>query len=139
MEPESLGLLIAYCVALTVNAVHQPYSRLNALDFADKLATSLDLDMTGHWWPTARSYFGRVTKGHIVDAVRDAVSDEAAERLTGLKKLPMAEAAEQLVIGTGWLQVLLRTPVAAAPKLEPLEGDAITGIDEGPALSEAAE
>jgi ParB family transcriptional regulator, chromosome partitioning protein len=66
--------------------------------------------VTAFWTPTVRSYFGRVSKERILQAVREAVSDEAAEQIEGLKKQPMAETAEQLVVGTGWLPVLLRTP-----------------------------
>ncbi|RVC07239.1 chromosome partitioning protein ParB, partial [Mesorhizobium sp. M7A.F.Ca.AU.002.02.1.1] len=54
-------------------------------------------------------YLGRITKAHILDAVREAASEDAAERLSDLKKQPMAEAAEQLLAGTGWLPALLRT------------------------------
>ena len=153
MEAETLGLLIAHCVALTLNVVRQPYDRRIAVfEMSDRLAAQLPLDMTGHWRPTVRSYFGRVTKGHIMDAVREAVSDEAAERLTSLKKLPMAEAAEQLVIGTGWLPAILRTAKAVQPKPEPVsepdlalapitEPDGDAGQETGgePPLQEAAE
>ena len=59
-----------------------------------------------------RSYLGRVTKAQIAEAVREGVSDEAAHRMAGMKKQPMAEAAEQLLAGTGWLPALLRTPEA---------------------------
>ena len=138
MEPENLGLLIAHCVALTINAVRQPYSRLNALDFADKLASSLALDMTGHWRPTVRSYFGRVTKGHIDRAVREAKGDEAAERLNGLKKAEMAEAAEDLLAGTGWLPALLKTPVMVLDGEED-EAPDTPDVPEETDLPEAAE
>jgi len=67
------------------------------------------LDMTAHWTPTVRAYLGRVTKAHILAAVREAVSDEAAERIASLKKTDMADAAEQLLAGTGWLPAVMRT------------------------------
>lgn len=76
---------------------------------AERLATAVALDMTAHWTPTVRAYLGRVTKAHILDAVREAVSDAAAERIAGLKKTDMADAAEQLLAGTGWLPTVLRT------------------------------
>lgn len=69
--------------------------------------------MTEHWTPTVRTYLGRITKALILDAVREAVSDEAADRIASLKKQPMAEAAEQLLAGTGWLPPLMRTPEPA--------------------------
>jgi ParB family chromosome partitioning protein len=108
LEAEDLGLLIAHCVGLTVNVVRQPFGIRSAEAFAEDLATSLSLDMGAHWRPTARRYFSRVTKGHIVDAVREAVSDEAADRISKLKKPEMAEAAEHLIAPTGWLQPLMR-------------------------------
>jgi len=110
LEAETLGALMAHCVALTVNVVKQPYGNVNLAKAGDRLAGSLHLDMAEHWRPTARSYFGRVTKSHILEAVSEAVGPEAAERMSGLKKQAMAEAAEQLVAGTGWLPALLRTP-----------------------------
>jgi hypothetical protein len=45
--------------------------------------------------------------------VRHAVSDEAADRMADMKKQGMAEAAEQLLAGTGWLPALLRTGPAS--------------------------
>src|SRR5690606_32935857 len=79
-----------------------------------------------HWTPTARTYLGRVTKAHIVAAVREAVGDEAADRIVSMKmkKQPMAEAAEQLLAGTGWLPPLLRTEKPAwldAPQAQAME------------------
>jgi len=74
--------------------------------------------MTTTWTPTVASYLGRVTKAKILEAVREAVSEEAAERISGMKKQPMAEAAEQLLIGTGWLPGLLRTRRTAQPAPE---------------------
>jgi ParB family chromosome partitioning protein len=76
---------------------------------ADRLAEAVSLDMTAHWRPTARTYLGRVTKTHILDAVREAVSIEAADRMADMKKQDMVEAAEQLLAETGWLPALLRT------------------------------
>ena len=66
--------------------------------------------MAGYWRSTARSYLGRVTKARILDAVREGVSAEAAERMADMKKVEMAEAAEQVLAGAGWLPALLRTP-----------------------------
>jgi ParB family chromosome partitioning protein len=94
-----------------VNVVKLPWEwRPRALATADRLAQAVELDMTGCWRPTARSYLGRVTKARILDAVREGVSTEAAQRIAAMKKLDMAEAAEQLLSATGWLPALLRTP-----------------------------
>ncbi len=74
--------------------------------------------MSQHWRPTARSYLGRVTKAHILVAVREACGEEAARRIADMKKAPMAEAAEQLLGDTGWLPPLLRTERRAVPALQ---------------------
>ncbi|ESY01390.1 ParB/Srx family N-terminal domain-containing protein [Mesorhizobium sp. LNJC405B00] len=110
LDHASVMALFAHCASLTVNAVKQPWERKpRAHETANRLATAVNLDMTAHWRPTVRTYLGRITKAHILDAVREAASEEAAERLSDLKKQPMAEAAEQLLAGTGWLPAVLRT------------------------------
>ena len=50
-----------------------------------------------------------MTKAHIAQAVSEAVSSEAAERIAPMKKADMADAAKQLLSGTGWLPTVLRT------------------------------
>ncbi|WFU64905.1 ParB/RepB/Spo0J family partition protein [Bradyrhizobium brasilense] len=114
LDHDSRMSLFAHCTALTVNAVKLPFDRRPcALSAADRLAEAVGLDMTSYWCPTVRSYLGRVTKAGILEAVREGVSEEAAERLSSLKKADMAQAAEQLLAATGWLPMLLRT---AAPQ-----------------------
>ena len=111
LDHDSCMALFAHCVALTVNVVRLPTERRpRAMATADSLAAAVVLDMTSQWIPTARSYFCRVNKSHILAAVREAVCIEAAERMSDMKKQDMAEAAEQLVIVTGWLPALMRTP-----------------------------
>jgi ParB family chromosome partitioning protein len=111
LDHDSRMALFAHCVALTVNAVKLPMDRRpRAMATAGRLAEAVSLDMTVHWIPTARTYFGRVTKTRILDAVREAVGIEAADRMADMKKQDMAEAAEQLLVATGWLPALMRTP-----------------------------
>ena len=127
LDHDSRMALLAHCVALTVNAVRLPWERKpRALATADRLAEAVSLDMTGYWRPTVRTYLGRVTKPHILEAVREAVGDEAAGRMADMKKQEMAEAAEQLLVGTGWLPVLMRTPRAAQEPAEPQPADTVT-------------
>lgn len=139
MEAETLGALLAHCVAQTIGAVQQPHSHHDSLGLATgRLAANLSLDMTEHWRPTARSYFGRVTKSHIVAAVREAVGEEAAERITHFKKSEMAEVAEQLVEGTGWLPLALRTAALRGGPVADME-DEEAGVTSEVSLPEAAE
>jgi ParB family transcriptional regulator, chromosome partitioning protein len=132
--------LFAHCVALTVNAVKLPWERKpRALATADKLAEAVSLDMTGYWRPTVRTYLARITKARILEAVREAVSDEAADRMAQMKKQDMAEAAEQLLAATGWLPGLMRTPRAVQGPVETPQADAAAEAKDAEAYSVAAE
>lgn len=124
LDGDSRSVLLAHCVSLSVNAVKVPWERrTRPLEAAEALATAVDLDMTAHWTPTVRSYFGRVTKAHVGKAVREAVSAEAAERIAPMKKPDMADTAEQLMAATGWLPSVLRTRAVAEPEIVEAEAD----------------
>ncbi|WP_457488906.1 ParB/RepB/Spo0J family partition protein [Tardiphaga sp. P5_C10] len=139
LDRDSRLALFALCVALTVNAVRLPSERRpRAMITANRLAEAVSLDMAAHWAPTVQAYLGRVTKAHILAAVREAVSNEAADRMTDMKKQDMAEAAEQSLVGTGWLPVLMRTPRSAYEPADHPQPDAVTETNSD-AYSVAAE
>jgi ParB family chromosome partitioning protein len=101
--------LLAHCVSLTANAIRAPrQSRGDSETHAAILARETGLDMLAYWQPTAASYFGRVSKDRILQAVREGVSGQAAENIARMKKPAMAEAAEAALSGKGWLPALLR-------------------------------
>jgi ParB family chromosome partitioning protein len=111
-EDERSGLL-AHCVSLTVNAIRTPRQSADESEgHAAVLAREVGLDMAAYWQPTATSYFGRVSKERIVEAVRDGVSKQAADNIVRLKKPAMAEAAEAALAGKGWLPTLLTASAA---------------------------
>jgi ParB family transcriptional regulator, chromosome partitioning protein len=109
-DGESRLELFAHCIGLTVNAVHEAYNRRpRALVHASKLADAAQLDMAAAGWaPTVDNYLGRVTKARIVQAVLEARGEQAAQTIASLKKDEMAEKAEELLAGTGWLPEPLR-------------------------------
>ena len=111
-DGDSRQALFAHCVSLSVNAVYEAYNRKpRALAHADRLATATDLDMVAAGWvPTVETYLGRVTKARILGAVREAKGERAAARIEHLKKFEMAEEAQALLNGSGWLPEPLRTP-----------------------------
>jgi ParB family chromosome partitioning protein len=123
--------LLAHCASRTVNAVVEPWNRVPArTDHADALARAVGLDMVAAGWrPTVETYLGRVPKARILAAVREAVGDEAADRLVSLRKGEMATEAEALLAETGWLAEPLRTPgdpetvTAEVPDAESGEAD----------------
>jgi ParB family chromosome partitioning protein len=103
--------LFAHCVGSSVNAVHEAFNRRpRALAHADRLAEAVRLDMAAAGWkPTIDTYLGRVTKSRILQAVREAKGEHAAQLIDHLKKPEMAKEAERLLDGCGWLPEPLRT------------------------------
>lgn len=104
--------LFAHVVALSVNAVVEPWNRRpRAHAHADRLAVAVNLDMAAVGWaPTVDNYLGRVTKARILAALAEAKGQHAADRIEHLKKGEMAAEAETLLAGTGWMPEPLRTP-----------------------------
>jgi ParB family chromosome partitioning protein len=91
--------------------------------------------MAGTWAATASSYFARVSKARVLEAVTEAVNAEEAGRIAGFRKGDMAEAAERLVEGRSWLPSVLRTAGAGASEEaggvdDPAEAGAVTPPDE---------
>lgn len=125
MAPSDLLDLMACCAGVGLYAVRDPHDRKpDALAHAETLATATGLDMTGTWSATAASYFSRVSKARVLEAVTEATSPEEAGRIAGFKKGDMAEAAERLVEGRGWLPPVLRTAPAVDPDAPEPQGEA---------------
>lgn len=104
--------LIATLVAPLVDATYAKAQYGHSAkpgQMAECLATTLNLDMRRHWTPTVETYFGRVNKAAITEAVTEATSEQDAQRLVGLKKGIMAEEAARLVAATDWLPQPIRT------------------------------
>ncbi|SEI80080.1 chromosome partitioning protein, ParB family [Sphingomonas sp. OV641] len=137
LDDEKRLALLAHCASRTVNALRLPWDRKpRTLQTADRLATALALDMAKDWTPTVDSYLGRVTKAHILEAVAEGVSEDAARHIADKKKPEMAEAAEQRLAGSGWLPAALRTPKAEAEQPAPVEVEEVGSVEQ-PSEAEA--
>lgn len=112
-DADSRAALFAHCVGLTVNALHDPWRRPSPrIAHADQIAGAVGLDMVAAGWaPTAANYLGRVPKARILEAVREAKGDAAVQLIEHLRKLDMANEAERLLAGAGWLPETLRAPL----------------------------
>ncbi|MFS3137710.1 ParB/RepB/Spo0J family partition protein [Gluconacetobacter sacchari] len=117
LDDTSRLALLAHCLSFGVNALHESShgpslarSVRERLARAGRLATALRLDLVeAGWQPTVENYLGRVTRARILEAVRGARGNEAADRIAHMKKGDMAQAAERLLDGSGWLPEALRT------------------------------
>ena len=112
LDHDSRMALFAHCVALTVNA--------------REIAVGAQAPCDGNGGQVGGSRVARHDRAigyrprgpisvaspsrTFLPPCGEAVSDEAAERMADMKKQDMAEAAEQLLVGTGWLPALMRTP-----------------------------
>jgi ParB family chromosome partitioning protein len=145
LDSDSRQALFAHCVGLTINATCQPYDRRpKAVAHADRVAEAVQLDMAASGWrPTVAGYLGRVTKARILDAVREAKGEQAAQLIDDLKKVEMAREAERLLEGSGWLPEPLRTAgLGTAPAAQSGDGAALPPFlatdGDAPADSEGA-
>jgi ParB family transcriptional regulator, chromosome partitioning protein len=106
--------LLDLLACLTAAAIEPAYDGAGAMAVkkrhADQLAETLDLDMTRYWQPTPETFFGKVTKATILDAVRDSVSAEAADNFADLKKDALIQHAADRMADTNWLPEILRRP-----------------------------
>lgn len=107
---ETLLELLAFCAALTVNAVQGKQDRPDCerLAHTDRLSVALGLDMKAWFTPNAANYFGHVSKPQILSAITEATARPAKRSWDKLKKSELAAVAEREVAGTGWLPQPLR-------------------------------
>lgn len=148
LDEASRQALFAHCVSLSLNAIVQPWNRRPAaIAHAEQLARSIGFDMVeAGWAPTVDNYLGRVTKAHILQAVREAKGEQSAQLIDHLKKPDMAREAARLLEGSGWLPEPLRLAVDETPAeqsdddaAELVEDNAVEGADLPAFLTEEAE
>ncbi|WP_421950119.1 ParB/RepB/Spo0J family partition protein [Pelagibacterium sp.] len=121
LDDASRHALLAHCVSFGVNALYERPNQFGASGItqrgldrrmaeAERLAHVTGLDMVeAGFRPTVENYLGRVTKLHILEAVREGVGDQAAQLIDHLKKPDMAREAERLLADSGWLPEPLRS------------------------------
>ncbi len=115
LSNEERADLFAHCVSLTVDAVYGNQGRGSSAHHADLMAEAVSLDMkTAGWESTSETYFGRISKEQIIEAVREAAPTKVA-LIDHLKKPVMAKEAERLIKDTDWLPPLLRSSFAIKP------------------------
>ncbi|HEY3838124.1 MAG TPA: ParB/RepB/Spo0J family partition protein [Bryobacteraceae bacterium] len=139
-EDARLGLL-AHCVSLGISALYErgtpggitsPHMIERRIAEANRLAGAVNLDMVEVGWkPTAANYLGRVPKARILEAVREAKGESAAQLLDHLKKDEMAKEAERLLDGTGWLPEGLRLSDSDAVLSASVDDEALPAFLDG--------
>lgn len=150
LDEASRMALLAHCVSLGVNALHEkpnPYGAgisqsglQRRMRQAERLGRAVNLDMVDAGWRAGvDNYLGRVTKPRILEAVREARGEQAAQLIEHLKKPDMAREAERLLDGAGWLPEPLRLadlnvvdePIPALPDFLSDDGE-VEAVDDEP-------
>ena len=105
LGPDERHALFAHAASLIVNVTREPFNRRpQAIAHGEVLAQAVGLDMAAAGWrPTVDNYLGRVPKVRILEAVRQAKGEMAAQLIDHLKKPEMAKEAERLLADTGWV------------------------------------
>jgi ParB family chromosome partitioning protein len=139
LDGDRRASLFAHCASLSINAVHEPWNRNpRRLIHAERLASALRLDMAAAGWaPTVDNYLGRVTKARILEAVREAKGEAAAQLIDHLKKPDMAKEAERLLAGSGWLPEPLRMPAPETSRDEQAATELPAFLDDEGSVAEA--
>ncbi len=138
LDEASRMALFAHCVSLSVNTTVQGWNkRVKENIHAQQLARSLGFGMVeAGWKPTVDNYLGRVTKAHILEAVRQGKGEQSAQLIDHLKKPDMAREAARLLEGSGWLPEVLRLPVAETATFTEVDATVTDdGIDDNAAES----
>ncbi len=109
-QPQDVLLsLLAYCAALSVNAIKDKFDREDSprLAHADALAESLALDMATCWQPSVKGFYARLSKSGLL-----MVAQEAGATLSlvigNVKKAEAAKHVMEAMAATQWLPAVLR-------------------------------
>jgi ParB family chromosome partitioning protein len=102
--------LLALCVAVNLNDVHDD-EKAGPLD---PLCAMLGLDMADWWEAKEGTYFQRVTKDQISQAITEAAGPDVAARYKGVSKAELARVAERDLSGKRWVPAPLRARAAIA-------------------------
>ncbi|MEL5434097.1 ParB/RepB/Spo0J family partition protein [Serratia nevei] len=104
--------LLAYCVGLSLDAVHQwPAGNGKVGDALTPLEHALDFTLRDWWQPTKANYFGRISKELMSDALLDGGKVAQAASVLKMKKGDAAQLAEDELTASGWVPECL-LPVA---------------------------
>jgi ParB family chromosome partitioning protein len=109
-QPQDVLLdLLAFCAALTVNAVQVKADRPDGerLVHARQLGEALKIDMAKWFRPTAENYFGKISKAQIIEALCE-IKGGIAPAWNTAKKTDLALIAEREIANTDWLPPLLK-------------------------------
>ena len=114
-DPATRLELLAFCAGASCDATQRRSGipGRGARAHADRLASTLALDLRDSWSPTRAAFLDRVSKRHVLAAVAEVAGEAKADAWSGLKKEALVELAEPLLTAARWLPEPLRTTAVA--------------------------
>jgi ParB family chromosome partitioning protein len=103
-QPESVSLeAIVWATARTFTIIHG-----RACHDTKVLEKAMDFDLTKHFHATVDTYLGQVSKGTIIENVKEACGAQAVVGLDTMKKDALAAAAQGKLATVAWVPELIR-------------------------------
>jgi ParB family chromosome partitioning protein len=135
LPDEARAAWLAHAVARTLEAsLNRPGGRVCALH--DHLGQLLGIEVAKWWRPTGASYFDRVPKAAILDALEEVGGPAFASRYAKAKKTELSQAAERIFAGDFIGEVELKERALAwvpqAMRFASSPEPAAVGLDEAP-------
>ena len=97
LDPEMKGKIAAWCLGALISPGLVDGSKLDNVDtFAQTLAAMALPDIRTRWLPTETNYWSRVTKGHMLDLLRQFGMDDAVQEMQSAKKTTLADYMARL-------------------------------------------
>lgn len=94
---EAKGAWIAYSVAMSIEAKMGYASGYNPIHAT--LGQLLEIEPAAMWRPTSENYFDRISKGSILDLLKDVGGAELSNRYAASKKTEISESCAKLFAG----------------------------------------
>ncbi|MFC0205031.1 ParB/RepB/Spo0J family partition protein [Novosphingobium soli] len=131
---------VAYTVATSLEAKLGYASGYNPIHA--QLGMLLDIDTATLWRPTGRNYFDRISKGSLLDLLKEVGGSDFSARYAGSKKADISESCEKLFAGEAiveeavkqralsWVPAAMRFDLAIAASEDTLDEDDGDGPDD---------
>lgn len=109
---EALALLTALSFDAITAQRRGAYAGQGDTEHGNAIAQTLGIDMADHFTPTAENYFNHVSRDTVLTDLKQALQTDVLDpAVLSLKKGDLAQRAERLVAGTGWIPAPLRVPM----------------------------
>jgi len=113
LDDEARGAWVAFSIARTLEPTLNVAEGVRSNGFHDHLGRFLDIQVETWWRPTAENFFGRVTKGIMLEALEEIGGPILRGRYKDAKKGDLAATCASLCNGQGIFEAEVREKATA--------------------------